>query len=117
MIIPGVSGSFIMVLFGTYEVVISSIHIHSLNFAVIIPTAIGVIAGLVLGARLITFLMKRFRIFVFSAILGLVAGSLYAILPSGIGTDIHTVIGLLTLAVGFAIAVIVGKKTKTEESV
>ncbi len=115
MIIPGVSGSFIMVLFGTYEIVISSIHIHSLNFGVIIPTAIGVVAGLVLGARMITFLLKKFRLIVFSAILGLVVGSLYAIFPAGFGFNPDTFIGIFTLAVGFAIAFIVGKKTKVEE--
>ena len=115
MIIPGVSGSFIMVLFGTYEIVISSIHIHSLNFGVIIPTAIGVVAGLVLGARMITFLLKKYRLIVFSAILGLVVGSLYAIFPAGFGLNADTFIGVITLAVGFAIAFIVGKKTKVEE--
>ena len=115
MIIPGVSGSFIMVLLGTYETVIASIHLHSLNFAVIIPTAIGVLAGLVLGARLITFLLKKFRLMVFSAILGLVVGSLYAIFPAGFGLNIHTLIGVIALAAGFAIAFIVGKNTKTEE--
>lgn len=116
MIIPGVSGSFIMMLFGTYEIVISAIHIHSLNFAVIIPTAIGVVAGLVLGARLISFLMKRYRLFVFAAILGLVAGSLYAILPTGFGLNIDTLIGIFTFAAGFAIAFVVGRNTKVEEA-
>ncbi len=115
MIIPGVSGSFVMVLFGTYEIVISSIHLHSLNFAVIIPTAIGVLAGLVIGARMITFLLKKYRLMVFSAILGLVVGSLYAIFPAGFGLNADTFIGVITLAVGFAIAFIVGKKTKVEE--
>lgn len=115
MIIPGVSGSFIMVLLGTYETVISAIHIHSLNFAVIIPTAIGVIAGLVLGARLITFLLKRYRLIVFSAILGLVVGSLYAIFPPGFGFNLDTLIGVFALAAGFAVAFIVGKNTRVEE--
>ena len=115
MIIPGVSGSFVMVLFGTYETVISAIHIHSLNFAVIIPTAIGVIAGLVLGARLITFLLKKYRLMVFSAILGLVVGSLYAIFPAGFGLNSDTMIGAAALILGFFIAYIVGKHTATEE--
>lgn len=115
MIIPGVSGSFVMVLLGTYETVIASIHIHSLNFSVIIPTAIGVVAGLVLGARFITFLLKKYRLMVFSTILGLVAGSLYAIFPAGFGLNTDTFIGVVTLALGFAIAYIVGKHTKVEE--
>ena len=112
MIIPGVSGSFIMVLFGTYQPVIASIK--SLDFAILIPTAIGVVAGLVLGARLITFLMKKFRLLVFSAILGLVAGSIYAIFPPGFGLNLDTFIGVAALAAGFALSFIVGKHTEVE---
>lgn len=113
MIIPGVSGSFIMVLFGTYQPVIASIK--SLDFAILIPTAIGVVCGLVLGARLITFLMKRFRLIVFSAILGLVVGSLYAIFPAGFGLNTDTFIGIAALAAGFALSFAVGKNTQTGE--
>ncbi len=113
MIIPGVSGSFIMVLFGTYRPVIESIK--SLNFAILIPTAVGVLAGLVLGARLITYLLKKYRLMVFSAILGLVAGSIYAIFPAGFGFNLDTLFGLFTLAAGFAVSFIVGKHTTVEK--
>lgn len=113
MIIPGVSGSFIMVLLGTYATVISAVK--DLNFAVLIPVAAGVIIGLVFGARLIRFLLKRFRLMVFSAILGLCAGSLYAILPEGFGLNFDTAFGVIVLIAGAAISFVVGKYTKTEE--
>ena len=113
MIIPGVSGSFIMVLLGTYATVISAIK--DFNFGVLIPTLIGVVLGLVLGARLIRWLLKKHRLMVFSGILGLCVGSLYAILPEGIGFNLHTLIGVAALALGFALSFIVGKHTKTEE--
>ena len=113
MIIPGVSGSFIMVLLGTYATVISAVK--DFNFAVLIPTAAGVILGLVFGAKLIRFLLKKFRLMVFSAILGLCAGSLYAILPSGFGLNFDTAFGALALIAGAAVSFIVGKHTKTEE--
>ena len=113
MIIPGVSGSFIMVLFGTYSTVIGAIK--ELNFLILIPTAVGVIIGIVLGARIISFLMKKYRLMIFSAILGLVTGSIYAILPSGFGMNTDTFIGVFTLAVGFIISFIVGKYTKVEK--
>ena len=112
MIIPGVSGSFIMVLFGTYQPVIAAIK--SMNFAILIPTALGAILGLVLGARLITFLLNKFRLMVFSAILGLVAGSIYAIFPPGFGLNSDTMIGAAALILGCGISYIVGKKTKVE---
>ncbi|MBR5088331.1 MAG: DUF368 domain-containing protein [Ruminiclostridium sp.] len=113
MIIPGVSGSFVMVLFGTYASVIGAIK--SLDFAILIPTAIGVLGGLVLGARLITFLLKKHRLMVFSAILGLVAGSLYAIFPPGFGLNSDTFIGAAVLILGFFVSYTVGKHTKIEE--
>ena len=113
MIIPGVSGSFVMVLIGTYASVIGAIK--GLDFAILIPTAIGVIAGLVLGARLITFLLKKYRLMVFSAILGLVAGSLYAIYPAGAGLNADTFIGIAVMILGFFVSFIVGKHTKAEE--
>ncbi|MCM1054205.1 MAG: DUF368 domain-containing protein [Bacteroides sp.] len=113
MIIPGVSGSFIMVLLGTYSTVISAIK--DFDLAVLIPTGIGVVMGLILGARLIRLLLKKARLMVFSAILGMCAGSLYAILPEGFGLNIDTLIGAFALIVGGVISFIVGKNTKTEE--
>lgn len=111
MIVPGVSGSFIMVLLGTYATVINAVK--EFDFAVLIPTAIGVLLGLVLGARLIRVLLKKFRLMVFSAILGLCVGSLFAILPEGFGFNLDTLIGAFALAVGGFISFIVGKNTNT----
>ena len=50
---------------------------------------------------------------VFSAILGLVAGSLYAIFPPGFGLNTDTLIGAGAFAVGAVIAFVVGKNTKS----
>ena len=112
MIIPGVSGSFMMVLFGVYATVIAAIK--NLDIIVLIPVAIGVILGLVLGARLISFLMKRFRLIVFSGILGLVVGSVYAIFPVGFGLNVPTFIGMGALLAGGTVSYLVGKHTETE---
>ena len=102
-----------MVLLGTYATVISAVK--DFNFGVLIPTVIGVVLGLVLGARIIRWLLKKHRLIVFSAILGLCAGSIYAILPEGFGLNLHTGIGVITLAAGFALSFIIGKHTKVEE--
>lgn len=113
MIIPGVSGSFVMVLLGMYTTVIGAIK--SLDIMILIPTAIGVIIGIVFGAKLISALMKRFSLLVYSAIMGLVIGSLYAVFPAGFGFNLETLAGLAALAVGAVIAIVVGKNTKVEE--
>lgn len=113
MIIPGVSGSFIMVLLGTYATVISALK--NFNFAVLIPAVVGILLGLVLGARLIRALLKKHRLMVFSAILGLCAGSLYAILPEGFGLNADTAVGAAAMAAGGALSFFIGKNTETEE--
>ncbi len=112
MIIPGVSGSFIMVLLGTYSTVIGAIK--NLDIAVLIPVAVGVIIGIVFGARLISFLLKKYRLTVFSAILGLVVGSIYAIFPEGFGLNTATLVGAVTFLAGGALSYLVGKRTKVE---
>ena len=112
MIIPGVSGSFIMVLLGIYTTIIGAIK--SLDFAILIPTAIGVVLGIVFGAKLISALMKRYSMLVYSAIMGLVIGSLYAVFPDGIGFNLQTLIGVFAFIAGGIIALITGKHTKVE---
>ena len=112
MIIPGVSGSFVMMTLGVYSTVIAAVK--GFDFAIIIPCAIGAVAGLVIGARLITFLMKKWSLMVYSVILGLVAGSLYVIFPAGFGFNLSTLTGFVTLILGGIIALIVGKHTKVE---
>lgn len=113
MIIPGVSGSFVMVTLGTYAPVIGAIK--ELDLLTLLPVAVGAAGGIVLGARLVTFLMKRFRLMTFSVILGLVAGSVFAVFPSGFGLNLPTLMGLLAFAAGGAVSLLVGKKTKVEE--
>ncbi|MBR4305268.1 MAG: DUF368 domain-containing protein, partial [Ruminiclostridium sp.] len=112
MIIPGVSGSFVMMTLGVYSTIIAALK--NFDIAIIIPCAIGAIIGLVVGARLIVFLMKRWSLIVYSVILGLVAGSLYVIFPQGFGFNLETLAGALTFIIGAVISVIVGKNTKVE---
>ena len=74
----------------------------------------GVIIGIVFGARLISFLLKKYRLTVFSAILGLVVGSIYAIFPEGFGLNTATLVGAVTFLAGGALSYLVGKRTKVE---
>lgn len=107
MIIPGVSGSFVMMLLGLYTTIIGAVR--SLDFVILIPAAVGIIIGLVIGARLISWLLKKYSLAVYSVIMGFVIGSVYAILPAGFGLNAATGFGLIALLLGGALAVFVGK--------
>ena len=79
MIIPGISGSFVMLLLGFYEDIITAVH--TLDFGVVIPFAIGCVIGLFTVAKLIKLLLARFPHQTYSAILGFVLGSILCIFP------------------------------------
>ncbi len=115
MIIPGLSGSFVLMLLGVYETIISAIQLKALNFYVIIPVAAGVIIGIIGGAKVISILIKKYKLMVYSAIMGLVAGSVYAILPDGFGFNLKTGYGFVCLLFGVLASVLVQKLGNTEK--
>lgn len=75
MIIPGISGSLMLLIMGMYGTIYIS-AIGNLYFPLLIPTAFGGLFGLFAGAKLISYLLKRFEQLTYMAILGLLAGSL-----------------------------------------
>lgn len=114
MIIPGVSGSFVMMLLGVYTTVIGAIK--DIDLMIIIPCAIGAVLGIMLGARLISTLIKKHGLMMYSAIMGLVIGSVYAILPASFGFNLSTGYGFVALICGILTSVIIDKvgKPKSE---
>ncbi|UTC75607.1 DUF368 domain-containing protein [Treponema sp. OMZ 792] len=81
MVIPGISGSFLLLIMGAYYTVIKALT--DLNIPIMIPVGLGVLAGIILSARLIGFLMERFPKITYAFILGLVAGSIRHLVPDG----------------------------------
>lgn len=79
MILPGLSGSYILLLMGNYVLVMQSIS--SFDFAVLVPIAIGCIVGLLLFARFLSYLFKNYQDATVSLLTGFVAGSLVIIWP------------------------------------
>lgn len=77
MIIPGISGSFVLLLFGAYETI--AVAIAEWNFAVLLPVGIGIVAGLLLGCKAIAVLLRRYPQATYFSILGFVIGSIPAI--------------------------------------
>ena len=107
MIIPGVSGSFVMMLLGVYETVVGAIT--ALNLFVLVPFALGAVVGIIGGAKLISVLIKGHKLMVYSAIMGLVVGSVYAIIPEDFGFTLETGSGFVCLLFGVLAAVLIDK--------
>lgn len=79
MILPGISGSLMMLLFGVYTIVMGAIA--DLNFLLMIPIGIGVLSGLFIGIKVIKKMLRTHPQALYYIILGLVAGSIFAIFP------------------------------------
>ena len=85
MILPGLSGSLVLILLGQYYEVISAIsNLKSLQldyFVFLAVVGLGMIFGILAFARVIKFVFERFYNGTVAVLIGLTAGSLYALWP------------------------------------
>ena len=79
MILPGISGSFILLMLKKYTYILNAIG--HFNFVVIIPFVLGMITGLVLFSRVLSWLLKNWYQEALSTIIGLLIASLWVIWP------------------------------------
>ncbi|MFA7100974.1 MAG: DUF368 domain-containing protein [Bacilli bacterium] len=97
MVIPGISGSFTLLVLGQYETIINAIS--TLNILILIPTAIGCLIGIIGGANLIKVLLRKYKTQTYLVILGLIIGSLLVLWP-GFNFDLEGLIAVILLVVG-----------------
>lgn len=79
MILPGISGSFILIILGSYESVLNAVDER--NFKIILVVALGCIFGILSFARVLKFLFRKFRAQTMAIMLGFIIGSLVKIWP------------------------------------
>ena len=127
MVIPGVSGSMIMMLLGYYNPVINAMNDLRGgdwgSLAILLPYAIGLIVGIVVIAKLMNYLLRKHAALTFCAIFGLVIGSPVALLMQNrecfqLADTGNWIISAVCLIIGFAVAWFMSTldKKQTEES-
>lgn len=79
MLLPGISGSFILLMLKKYAYIFSAIGRFDLT--VIVPFALGMATGLILFSRLLSWLLNRFYQPTLASIIGLLTASLWVIWP------------------------------------
>ncbi|MCI8547701.1 MAG: DUF368 domain-containing protein [Bacilli bacterium] len=109
MIIPGISGSFVLMLLGFYEPItetIASLTDFSLlthNIMILAPFGIGIGIGIILIAKIIEYLLKKHEELTYYAILGFIFSSIISLIMSfsGMTTNpIEIIIGAVLFIVG-----------------
>src|SRR5690606_6004467 len=79
MILPGISGAFILLLLGKYEFIIHSLF--DLNIPVIIVFAIGCVVGLLSFSRLLSWILDQYHNITIALLAGFMLGSLNKVWP------------------------------------
>ncbi len=79
MILPGLSGSFVLIIMGNYALVLGAIS--SANLSILVPLALGCAVGLVAFSHFISWVFKHFENQTLALMTGFVLGSLVVIWP------------------------------------
>ncbi len=124
MIIPGVSGSMILLLLGFYNPIVTEINtfIRALiafdiaalwrGVLIFVPFGLGVVAGIFGIAKIIEIVFQKFPLLAYWAIIGLIVASPFAILllsNFGTITVMNVVVGIVALAAGTLVAYKLGE--------
>lgn len=87
MILPGISGSYMLLIFGMYDTVIGSLSASAIkedpgeSLRVIVPVVLGAGLGMALLSNLLKVLLARYRQASHAALLGLLVGSVLGLWP------------------------------------
>lgn len=79
MLLPGISGSFILLILGKYAYILGALG--KLELAIILPFVAGCATGLLSFSRLLKWLLDRFHDTMLASLIGLLIGSLWRIWP------------------------------------
>jgi putative membrane protein len=79
MILPGISGSFILVLLGKYQFIINAVNER--DIVTLITFGVGALVGLVTFAQVLSWLFRRYHDLTVAALTGLMIGSLRKVWP------------------------------------
>lgn len=125
MVVPGVSGSMILMMLGYYNLILNTISgsikaLASFDFTallsgvfILLPFAFGILAGVIIISKIIAFLLKRYPNATYWGILGLIVASPFSIIiksSSTIDNPMTFLICLITFGIGFFIANKLGEK-------
>ena len=107
MVIPGISGSMVVLILGYYELM--TVSISKLNMIFIIPFAIGILVGIMAILKLIKYLLDKHYTRTYSCIVGFVIGSFLMVFPGLPVGVMGYVITIVCIAIGIMLSYMVEK--------
>lgn len=98
LILPGISGSFMLLMLGLYNTVLTAVS--DVNFIVLLPIGLGIIIGTIITAKSIERLLVNYPSQTYMIILGFVLGSVVSIYP-GFPKGVTAIVSLGLATLGF----------------
>lgn len=120
MLLPGISGSFMLLIFGAYGTVMYAIsELVKLNFnalPILLIVGLGILTGFLVSSKLIQYLLHHHTTMTFALIIGLVIGSIFAVYPGLPQSALTWFISIVTLIIGFIVSYVLGQITAKNEA-
>jgi len=107
MIIPGISGSFILVLLGQYAVIIAAVK--TLTIKPLIFMAVGAAAGILVFSKIIETCLEKIPSLTYYFVLGLILASFYKIFPGMPVNKLAALYSISAFACGIGISYLLSK--------
>jgi len=122
MILPGISGSFLLVVLGKYEQILQAVN--DKDFLTLGIFILGIIVGIAIFVRVLSWLLKHYHDITFAILLGLMIGSLRKVWPWKMGEinilpnnlTLENISIILLILLGFAFIMLILKLNHKKES-
>ena len=113
MVIPGISGSLLLLILGEYENISYFVSNITSNFNYIYPLiflGIGIVIGIFAISKLITILIQKYRTIVFGFVLGILIVSFLSLWPNITSLSVPMLAAtVLSMCLGFLVAIMMEK--------
>lgn len=113
-IVPGISGTAMLMIIGTYNIVIESLsNVFTISsIKILLPLAIGIIIGIIITVKIINYLFKKYNNKVYAFILGVFLSSMILLIIKTFTEPVTIpilIIGIIFLLLGIVISTILEK--------
>ena len=108
MVVPGISGSFTLMLIGYYEPILNVVNeLTSLknltsNLLIMLPFVIGIFVGIIVIAKIIEFFLKKYHTSTYYVIIGFVISSVLSVFYQIFQYDFnltHLIVGIILMII------------------
>jgi putative membrane protein len=117
MILPGISGSLILVILGVYKILVEALD--NLDIKIISSFIVGAIIGVISFSKILKWLFRNYKSLAYSIMLGLVIGSIEKIWPwnksfSAELSNLDLFVSISLVILGFIIVFLLEKRKKVK---